>query len=122
MSNRHSHGGTIAYGDARPLFPVEDLVARVRSHRNAQLRLQRIGADTVIRVRPSGFASSHTLTQHPLTTIEIGRLPDDIRRSLAGTSALDLAAYSVIKIGRGVVNSENHSLDEFTTGRVGPGR
>jgi len=65
MGGKHffDAGGYLDYGDVAALLPVEELQARVYTHRNAERVLGDAPADSVLAVRPTGLASSYALTQ-----------------------------------------------------------
>jgi hypothetical protein len=105
--------GYVDHGDASNLFPVESLSGEVHQHRDAELKLQSIGGERVVVVCPTGLASSYFLTQHPLTAIEIGSLPEPVCSSIAADADIDLSQFEVLQIGRNPSNIQNRSLSEF---------
>jgi hypothetical protein len=105
-------GGYVDHGDASPLFPVERLAATVHTHRDAERVLAATPGESVLVVRPTGLASSYTLTQRPLTAVEVASLDDEPREHLRAVG-VDLTAYEVVQIGRQSSPSENRSFAEF---------
>jgi hypothetical protein len=92
-------GGYLDYGDAAALLPVEELRARVYTHRDAERVLGDAPADSVLAIRPTGLASSYALTQRPLTAIEIASLDDELRNQIDGAVGVDLAQFELIRLG-----------------------
>ncbi|WP_136689172.1 hypothetical protein [Halorhabdus amylolytica] len=106
-------GGYIDHGDASVLFPVEEIDAVVHTHRDAELALKGASADSVLVVRPTGFASSYALTQRPLTAIEVSALDDELREHLGEGIDSDLSNFELIQVGKAAAPTNNHSLAEF---------
>ena len=106
-------GGYLDYGDAAALLPVEELRARVYTHRDAECALRDAPADSVLAIRPTGLATSYALTQRPLTAIEVASLDDDLRNQISGVVDIDLAQFELIQVGRATAPAQNHSLTEF---------
>jgi len=106
-------GGYLDYGDATPLLPVEELQARVYTHRDAECTLGDAPADSVLAVRPTGLASSYALTQRTLTAIEVASLDDELRNQIGGAVDVDLAQFELIQVGRATTPAQNRSLAEF---------
>ena len=117
MPNGHFHSaaGRVAYGDADVLFPVEDLDATVRTHRDAQLALADADGEDVIIVAPTSLATSYALTQRPLAAIRVASLATDVRTTLAGVLDAPIETFDLIQVGKWTRDSPNHSLSEFTT-------
>lgn len=115
MSAGHFYdaGGYVEHGDASTLFPVEALSGEVYQRRDAEIRLQSVEGQKVLVVSPTGLASSYFLTQHPLTAIELGSLPDEVRTSVWANADLDISRFELLQIGRRPSNSQNRSLSEF---------
>ncbi|KAB7513221.1 MULTISPECIES: hypothetical protein [Halobacteriales] len=106
-------GGYLDYGDAVALLPVEELRARVYTHRDAECALRDAPADSVLAIRPTGLASSYALTQRPLTAIEVASLDDELRNQIDGAVDVDLAQFELIQVGRATTPAQNRSLAEF---------
>jgi len=106
-------GGYLDYGDAAALLPVEELRARVYTHRDAECALSDAPADSVLAIRPTGLASSYALTQRPLTAIEVASLDDKLRNQIDGAVDVDLAQFKLIQVGRATTPAQNRSLAEF---------
>jgi len=106
-------GGYIDHGDASVLFPVEEIDATVHTYRDAELALKNTAADSVLVVRPTGFASSYALTQRPLTAIEVPSLDDELRELLGEGVDGDLSNFELIQVGKAVAPTKNRSLAEF---------
>lgn len=79
------------HGDASNLFLVEALSGEVYQHRDAEIRPQSVESEKVVVVSPTGLASSYFLTQHPLTAIELGSLPDAVRTSIGDDADFDIS-------------------------------
>ena len=109
-----SAGGRIEYGDAKCLFPVEELDATVSQYRDAELALDGVSGDDVIIVAPTSLASSYALTQRPLTAIVVDSLPPGIEAQLDGALEAPIEAFHLIQIGKWNASSPNRSLGEFT--------
>lgn len=109
----YSAGAYIDHGDASVLLPVDSLTVDVMKYRDAELKLEDVQNDEVVAVSPTGFASSYSLTQHPLSVVKISDLSPDIRETLDERVDIDLDSYQYIQIGRGSTQSENHSLREY---------
>ena len=105
--------GYLDYGDAAALLPVEELRARVYTHRDAECALRDAPADSVLAIRPTGLASSYALTQRPLTAIEVASLDDELRNQIDGAVGVDLAQFELIQVGRATTPAQNRSLAEF---------
>lgn len=105
-------GGYLEYGEAVTLRTVEELQARVYTHRDAECALGDAPADSVLVIRPTGLASSYALTQRPLTAIEIASLDDERREQIDGAVDTDLAQFELIQVGR-TTPAGNRSLAEF---------
>ena len=104
-------GGYLDYGDAAALLPVEELQARVYTHRDAERALGDAPADSILAIRPTGLASSYALT--PLTAIEVASLDDELRNQIGGVVDVDLAQFELIQFGRATTPAQNRSLAEF---------
>lgn len=107
-------GGYVDHGDAASLFPVESLSGGVAQHRDAQIELDSVRSEEVLVVSPTGLASGHFLTQHPITAVEIDSLPPETTATIADRAAVDLDAFEVIQIGRRPAGVQNHSLGEYS--------
>jgi hypothetical protein len=116
MSKGHfeSAGGSIEYGAAGCLFPVDELDATVRQYRDAQLALDDADGSNVIVVAPTSLATSYFLTQHALTAIPIDSLPTAVRSQIDAALDARIATFELIQIGKWNSTSANHSLAEFT--------
>jgi len=106
-------GGYLDYGDAAALLPVDELRARVYTHRDAERVLGDAPADSVLAIRPTGLASSYALTQRPLTAIEVASLDVELREQLDRELDTDLAQFELIQVGRATTPAQNRSLAEF---------
>lgn len=89
--------GCIALGNARILFPVDELAATVDLGADAVTRLR--DADRILVVGPRSLGSSYFLGHHRLAAIEIDTLPAGVRMELVAAE-LDLEEYDVIRIGK----------------------
>jgi hypothetical protein len=117
MLNGHfrSAEGRVEYGEADVLFPVEDLDATVRTHRDAELALGDADGADVIIVAPTSLATSYALTRHALAAIRVDSLPTDVRTHLDGVLDAPIETFDLIQIGKWNQDSPNRSLSEFTT-------
>ena len=106
-------GGHLDYGDAATLLPVEELQARVYTHRDAERALKDASAESVLAIRPTGLASSYALTQRPLTAVEVASLDDEFQEQLDRALDPDLAQFELIQLGRATTPAQNRSLAEF---------
>ena len=115
MTKRHFYdaGGYLDHGDAAALLPVEELRARVYTHRDAECALRNAPANSVLAVRPTGLASSYALTQRPVTVIEVASLDDELRNQIDGAVGADLAQFELAQVGRATTPAQNRSLAEF---------
>ncbi|WP_020222696.1 hypothetical protein [Halarchaeum acidiphilum] len=107
-------GASIDHGDAKVLFPVDELDGTVFQHRDAELALGDVESENVIVIVPTSLASSYSLTQRPLTAIPVADLPLDVRSELADALDAPIDSYEFIQIGKWTVDSPNHSLAEYT--------
>lgn len=105
---------SIEYGDARALFPVDDLDATVYRHRDAEVTLANADGEDVIIVAPTSLATSYFLTQHVLTAIPVDSLRAEVQSELGKALDAPIQEFEVIQIGKWTTNSPNHSLTEFT--------
>jgi hypothetical protein len=105
---------SIPHGDASVLFPVLDLDATVRQHRDAELAFEAVEGSDVIIVAPTSLASSYFLTQHDLTAIHIDTLPEGVESHLDDALDGSIEQFELIQIGKLTAESPNHSLSEFT--------
>lgn len=110
-----SAAGRVEYGDADVLFPVEDLDATVRTHREAQLALADTDGGDVIIIAPTSLATSYALTQRTLTAIHVDSLPTGVRTRLEDVLDAPIETFDLIQVGKWNRGSPNHSLSEFTT-------
>jgi hypothetical protein len=106
-------GGSISHRYVSELLTTRDLEATVHTHRDAEIALAEVPTESVLGVRPTGLASSYSLTQRPLTVIELDSLAPGVRERVAAESGVDLDAYSLLKVGRATRPAENRSLAEF---------
>lgn len=120
MPNGHfsSAGASLEYGDARVLFPVDDLDATVYQHRDAEVALANVDGEDVIIVVPTSLATSYLLTQHVLTAIPVDSLCPAVKSELDDTLDDPIQAFELIQIGKWNTDSQNHSLTEFTDVQV----
>lgn len=107
-------GGSIEYGEAKELFPVEELDATLYQYRDAELALDGTDAANVIVVAPTSLATSVALTQRALTAIEVQGLPAAVETRLDEALDAPIEEFELIQIGKWTSNSANHSLSEFT--------
>lgn len=106
-------GGYVDHGGAKILLPVDELQATVHTHRDAEIALKNVPAETVLAVRPTGMASSYALTQRPLTAIEVDSLSKELSAQFNRLINDDLEQYALIQVGRQPHASQNRSLSEF---------
>lgn len=116
MFNGHfnSAGASIKYGNADPLFPVEDLDATLYQHRDAELALADVDSSHVIVIGPTSLATSYHLGEHNLTAISVNSLSTAVQDELDPTLDAAIETFDLIQIGQWVTDSPNHSLTEFT--------
>jgi len=112
-SHPSNAGGYISHRAAQRLLPVSSLPSGVEQYREAGVRLEDVDADAVVAVRPTGFASGYALAQHPLTTIEVDALPDDVRASIDELADVEIGAFEVVRIGGDRNEPADHSLSEY---------
>ena len=112
MRIRHPHESreTIQHDAAASLFPLGQLEGTIHRYRDAQLKRESANASQIVTVGPTGLASSYFLAQHPLSLIELGTLSPKQRDELSTGTELDLAEFKFIQVGRGDIQSQNHSL------------
>jgi len=115
MSHRHSQstGGSITYGEAEDLLPVEALDASVSQYRDAERAVDRVAADEVITVSPTSLATGYALGRHPLSAIDVASLPGSIAQEIDDALETSISEFELIKIGNSSTDSPNHSLAEF---------
>ncbi|SDF96201.1 hypothetical protein [Halorientalis regularis] len=112
IGHYHNAGDYLDYDDASVLFPVEELSATVHTHRDAELILRDADSESVLVVKPTGFASSYALTQRPLTVIEIASMNDDTLDHIQ-SSVDDPGRFEYIQVGRATRSAQNRSLAEY---------
>jgi len=108
-----SAGASVEYGDAKCLFPVDELDTAVLQYRDAQLALDGADGANVIVVAPTSLATSYHLTQHALTAVRVDTLSDAVREEINDAIAAPIDAFELIQIGKWNSDSPNHSLAEF---------
>ncbi|MFY4815543.1 hypothetical protein ACOJIV_23025, partial [Haloarcula sp. AONF1] len=95
-----SAGASVEYGDAKCLFPVDELDATVLQYRDAQLALDGADGTSVIVVAPTSLATSYYLTQHALTAIRVESLPGAVRREIDAAIEAPVETSELIQIGQ----------------------
>jgi len=115
MPQGHSRSadGSITYGEAEVLFPVEELDASVSQYRDAELALDGVTDDDVISVSPTSLATGYALGRHPLTAISVESLPAAVASQIEDSLETSINAFEFIQVGTLHADSPNHSLAEF---------
>ncbi|MDL0122393.1 hypothetical protein [Halobacterium salinarum] len=109
----HSAGGSITYGEAGSLLPVEEIDATVDQYREAELALESVAGDDVIVVTPTSMATGYAIGQHPLTAIVVDSLPPAVKADVDDALEGSIDDFELIQIGKWHPDSPNHSLSEF---------
>lgn len=114
IGHSKSAGGNIEYGNARVLFPVEEVDATVYQYRDAELALNDVNGEDVIIVSPTSLATGYFLGQHTLTAIPVESLAPLIRTKIGEALNAPIETFELIQIGKRNSKKPNRSLTEFT--------
>ena len=116
MPEKHkpSSGASITYGQLPKLEESDSQDVKVLKRRDAQLKLEYIPTEDVIRVRATSFSSGMALGSAPLTLLVIETLSSDIRESLSAEAEIDVDDYEVIQIGSADRDYTDRSLSEYS--------